>query len=970
MEPISQDMLNSGILLVDDEHNITKALRRLLNRHGFTTVNTALNAEQGLTIIQNTEKPFSVILSDQHMPSISGYAFFNKVMDLSPDSRRILMTGHHDFDVAMDAINQGGIHKYITKPWDESDLLTTLTTEIEIYHSIHEKKRIHVIIKNQNTQLYQLARQKTREKKAFKKQEAAKRNQLASIKKVLNELKKTEGMEKTLPGLDHVFCDKQIQNQSILIRAFEILNQEIDTILGSMAQKHNLSFPTGGGHPGTTEKESGMASPPDYDLIDKVIGIALQNAIPLLTNIHPSFGDGVDIESYTTVPDIWELAQKEGLIEMEQILKLQAQMAPKNGAPPSYREPEEILAASGTISRLDISRLMVKRRFIQTRILDKASSQKLIDQKLISPVALEICLLEQMMRFERNGECIPVRDLLLERNMIDRHTWKKMFEDAAGTEVMRDPEKPSEKANLTEDEIPIELIVSSNGTTAWIKNKEPLPKEINTMLVKTLLEKRGVICGVIEDEKIAEQLRRHPGAGQKWVVAETPFTQPETDGKIEYFINTHDRCPGIFKEDGTIDFKDRGDLPFVKKGELLAKKILWEKGPAVHNVLGEHIQLEPLEKVTLKGGTGTMLSEDGFALYATDEGDPCLDNRGIVSVYQELIIKNDVDFATGHIDFQGNVFVHGTIKDGFKVSCANLTVSEINGGIVSANGHLKVSKGITNAQVTAQGNVTTQFINKSKIKALGDMTVTREIMESSISINGQFLNTEGRIIASTICAKMGLFVRLVGTEKSSPSVLKPGRNDYLNEVKNKLLKKENKTKDLITTLIQKKKCLEEKNLNIHEKIMVHSYSCENLKKKAAKLQGQVPHITKDKKAHLKEEYKETVFRLKTAEKTIRALFNTQDDLVAQIEAHQESIQKALDDQAKITDSKTEIEQLKKHDTGVPRVQISKHIQAGTRIIGPNSAMTIHHNSDACNILEVKKIYGNLPADREMVIRNF
>ena len=149
MEPISQDMLNSGILLVDDEHNITKALRRLLNRHGFTTVNTALNAEQGLTIIQNTEKPFSVILSDQHMPSISGYAFFNKVMDLSPDSRRILMTGHHDFDVAMDAINQGGIHKYITKPWDESDLLTTLTTEIEIYHSIHEKRRIQVIITHQ-----------------------------------------------------------------------------------------------------------------------------------------------------------------------------------------------------------------------------------------------------------------------------------------------------------------------------------------------------------------------------------------------------------------------------------------------------------------------------------------------------------------------------------------------------------------------------------------------------------------------------------------------------------------------------------------------------------------------------------------------------------------------------------------------------------------------------------------------------
>ena len=969
MKPINQDILDSGILLVDDEHNILKALRRLLNRHGFTAVNTALNAEQGLTIIQNADKPFSVILSDQHMPGISGYAFFNKVMDLSPDARRILMTGYHDFNVAMDAINQGGIHKYITKPWDDSDLLTMLITEIEIYHSIHEKRRIQVIIKHQNAQLYQLARQKTQEKQAFRKQEAAKKEQLASIKKVLDELKKAESSEKLLPGLDHFFSDKQIEDPTILIRAFEIINREIDTILGSMAQKHDLPSPSSYCHSGTAEGASVMA-PPDYDLIDQIIEIALQNAMPLLTNLHPSFGDGIDIESYTTVPDIWELAQNEGLIETEQILKLQEQMVPKDGVPPSQRTPEEILSASGTLSRLDISRLVVKRRFIQARILDKAGARKLIDQKLISSGAFEICLSEQIMRFKSNGECIPVRDLLLEKNMIDRHTWKKMFEDAAETEAMPAPEQTSDKTDLSEDEIPIELIVSNNGTKAWIKNKVPLLKDIDTTLVKTLLEKRGLISGVIADEKIAEQLRGHLGAGEKWIVAETPTTQPKTDGKIEYFFNTHDRSPGIFKKDGTIDFKDRGDIPFVKAGALLAKKILWEQVPDVTNVIGEHIRLEPLEKVELKGGTGTMLSEDGSALYAIDEGEPHLDNRGIISIYQELVIKNDVDFETGHIDFDGNVFVHGNIKDGFKVSCANLTVSEINGGIICTTGNLNVSKGIINAQVAAQGNITTQFINKSKIKTLGDMTVTREIMESSISINGQFLNTEGRIISSTIGAKMGLFVRLVGTEKSEPSVLKPGRNDYLNEAKDKLLEKENKTKDLIKTLTQKKNRLEEQNLNIHEKIMVHSSSCESLKKNVAELQAQAPNITKDRKARFKEEYKETVFQLKTAEKTIRELFNTQDNLVVQIEALQESIQKALDDQAKITDRKTEIDQLKEHQKGIVRVQISKHIQAGTRIIGPNSAMKIQHDSGACNIIEIIKKCGKLPAEKELVISNF
>ena len=332
MNPINQEILESAILIVDDEHNILKALRRLINRHGFTTVNTALNAEQALTIIQNADKPFSVILSDQHMPGMGGYTFLNKVKEIAPDSRRILMTGYHDFNVAMDAINQGGIHKYISKPWEDDDLLTMLTHEIEIFHSIHEKRRIQVIIKNQNAQLYQLARQKTQEKKKFQTREAAKKEQLASIKKVVDQFKKAEGMEKTLPGLDHFFEDKEIQDQTVLIRAFDILNQEIDTILSGMAQRHNISFPLEQGQQSTI-KDAVMASP-DYDLIDQIIGIALQNAIPRLTSLHPSFGDGVNIDDYTTVPDIWELAWKEGFVEAEQISKLQEKNGTQGGSSP------------------------------------------------------------------------------------------------------------------------------------------------------------------------------------------------------------------------------------------------------------------------------------------------------------------------------------------------------------------------------------------------------------------------------------------------------------------------------------------------------------------------------------------------------------------------------------------------------------------------------------------------------------
>ncbi len=969
MNPISQDALESGILLVDDEHNILKLLRRLLNHSGFTTVNTALNAEQGLTIIRNADKPFSVILSDQHMPGMNGYTFFKKAREISPDSRRILITGFRDFNAAMDAINQGGIHKYITKPWDESELLSMLISEIEAYHSVHEKKRLRVIIKNQNTQLYRLAQQMSREKKEFKKQEAARKEQLASIKKVLKEFKNEDAMEKMPPGLDLFFSDKKIQDHTHLVRAFEIINDEINTILGSIARKHTVSFSPESNHPHMEEGTSNMP-PPDYELIDRIIGIALKRTAPLLANIHPSFGDQFDIASYTTVPDILELAQKEGLIEAEQIRLIQEQTAREGNGVSTQRQIGEILTASGMLSRLDVSRLVVKRQFIQARILDQACSRKLIDQKVISSGALEICLSEQMMRFKRNGECIPLRDILLEKNMIDRQTWKKMFKNAAEAQAVPDPSKTTTETRLSEEQMPIELIVSNNATKAWIKNKEPLPEEADTTMVKTLLEKRGVIYGVIEDENIATHLDRYRGAGEKWIVAESIIMPPETDGKIEYLINPQDRRPGIFKKDGTIDFKDRGDIPFVKKGALLAKKTLWEKIPAGRNVLGEHLRLEPQEEVALKAGVGTVLSEDGLSLYAANEGEPCLDSRGIISVYQELIIKKDVDFETGHIDFQGNVFVNGNIKDGFKVSCANLTVSEINGGIISTTGDLKVSKGIIDAQVSTLGSVTARFVNKSTIKALGNMTVTRDIMESAIAINGQFTNKAGRIISSSICAKMGFFIRLVGTEKSEPSILKPGGNDYLDQTKEELLEQEKKAIALVKGLTPKKKHLEEQNFSIHEKIMAHSYSFESLKKDEALLQAQLQHAPTNKKADLEKEYKKIQSRVKVVEKSIKALFDTQDTLMAKIEASQETIQKLLDEQTVIAGRQGEIERLKESQKGIPRVQISKQIQAGTRIIGPNSAIKIQQNTGACKILEVEKVYGSSPAVKEMVIRKF
>jgi CheY-like chemotaxis protein len=107
------------ILCVDDEPNILNALRRLFRREGHQVL-TATGGQEGLELLR--QKPVALIISDQRMPGMIGAEFLARSRALSPHSMRILLTGYSDMEAAVQAINQGGIHLYLTKPWDDEQL--------------------------------------------------------------------------------------------------------------------------------------------------------------------------------------------------------------------------------------------------------------------------------------------------------------------------------------------------------------------------------------------------------------------------------------------------------------------------------------------------------------------------------------------------------------------------------------------------------------------------------------------------------------------------------------------------------------------------------------------------------------------------------------------------------------------------------------------------------------------------------
>lgn len=107
------------LLLVDDEEHVIAALRRTLRREGYRIV-SASGGEEGL--LRLAEGPVDVILSDQRMPGMDGVAFLRRARDQYPDTVRMTLSGYTDLQSIIDAVNEGAIYKFLTKPWDDKRL--------------------------------------------------------------------------------------------------------------------------------------------------------------------------------------------------------------------------------------------------------------------------------------------------------------------------------------------------------------------------------------------------------------------------------------------------------------------------------------------------------------------------------------------------------------------------------------------------------------------------------------------------------------------------------------------------------------------------------------------------------------------------------------------------------------------------------------------------------------------------------
>jgi uncharacterized protein (DUF342 family) len=209
----------------------------------------------------------------------------------------------------------------------------------------------------------------------------------------------------------------------------------------------------------------------------------------------------------------------------------------------------------------------------------------------------------------------------------------------------------------------------------------------------------------------------------------------------------------------------------VKKDQVLATLKPRRPGKEGMTVRGTVL---PFGSITPEGVTsGTNTRVEGNTIVAAIHGQLIIENK-VLNVQDTLVIKGAVDYSTGNIVFPGDVIIHGTVSDGFKIFAGgslnikqtlDLTRVVTKGDIIVAGGIIGHSTGL----IKSGGSIRTKFIENCRVAARDSVLVDLEIIHSDIfALNSVEMSEKGKIVGGNIYAVHVLRTGAVG-RKGSPA---------------------------------------------------------------------------------------------------------------------------------------------------------------------------------------------------------
>ncbi len=687
------------------------------------------------------------------------------------------------------------------------------------------------------------------------------------------------------------------------------------------------------------------------------------------------------------IPLIGLLAVKNLLVTKEELQKALRQCAGESKLNTALRD---YFLSHELISSQNIDRLMRAAKALEMRKLEFKFGAIAIRKGFINQSVLKLALEEQESSIKSKGKLRLVGDMLVEAGMLtekqrdyilklqNRVRQDATKENQAGSEkpVPQDtaastdkpfaensaPEKQSDKPidnepepkpeentpTLLEPEIidgGIKLEMSNDFMAAFLSKTDHFNSDIAVNELKESLLDKGIILGLADDKMIEGFINSSGFKTKSFRVAKGVLPIQGKDAKIEFFFNTDYLKAGGLTKDGTIDFKDRGEIPHIEEGTVLAEKIPMVEARRGHNIYGDEIETVPGTDIALKYGKGAKASEDGYKILAAVKGFPKYALSGHVYVHQEYVTEGDVDYETGHVNYDGNVNVKGRIKSGFKVKGNDIKAIELDGGIINAGGDVIIEGGINEATIYSRGNVYAKFIHKSEVICMGNVVVQKEIVDADVECSGTCIAENGKLISSRITAKMGIKAKNIGTEMASPSLIMVAYDPFTEKELEKNIEKIDTLKRKISHCKEKKEKLKDENISLQKQITELAHVQDRSQLEIKEIQSQITAKENDSADtvvinELKEKISSLNKNAKKAEENLDTCFDKTEEIEVQLDKENKEIESLEQRKDDFMEERANLIQWAKDNPGKPVVICEGAIMPETVIKGKHSEKRI------------------------------
>jgi uncharacterized protein (DUF342 family) len=591
-----------------------------------------------------------------------------------------------------------------------------------------------------------------------------------------------------------------------------------------------------------------------------------------------------------------------------------------------------------------------------------------VDMQLLPKEKLERALVVQDLIFSRTKVHMPIGKVLkemgvLDQGQIDNVLAAQKFLSAEGTENDPDctceaPDNADAAKGPTKN---LSVTITKDKLSAFISPNGPKPEGLTLEILKEYLEARSVVFGLVDDAALEHYLAQEKLPMEPFKVASGVEPVPGTPPEVIYHFDTDPLRIGTLQEDGTMDWKNRGDIPQVKAGDLLVEKTKGDPGKPGTSVCGKELPPPRLRNPNLKCGKGAQRSEDGFQILAKIDGTPKLSSDGKVFVFDMLNIDGDIGVETGNIEYKGHIEATGGVNAGYTVKAKGLRTEDIQDAVIEVDEDLVCHAGMYGSTIKVGGSLKAGHIHNCTIEVLGELVVEKEIYESTIETNTRCLIVDGKIIDSKIDAKKGIYAKNVGSEGSNPCRLTVGFDR----------KYEREMADCKTELDECNRQIEaahEIHPQLTAKVTAIGEKIEELTREQEKfalqkrqfeeqLRGEGPNAIdpddEDQRAMLEEMIAEFVGKNEAHDAKITTLKAGHDKARSQLEAINQQL-KTLDEQIEALKEKMALlTEAHKVDPGIAEIKIHGTITHKTEIIAPHKEMTLQKDMQSVRIAESK-----------------